>query len=1403
MSLLNRVAALGAAAIVLASSAATPALAAQVVSPAARTAAVDTTPSTPDPSVVSRVPDPVTFLPQTPAAKRQNRPEAQLGFATRHETPAGGIPRPVVTQPALRQPVRPATSSAPPAVSSPAPVNATPAVANGVLTGTAQLAGGAGVYVLMYIETLDGGNAAASFTSYSGTFWFSLPAGTYRIHFWDTNSTVVSGYWCSGAHLCSDAASATPVNVVGGATTTVNATLDPMPSVTGTAYAYDGSPLSGAVVQVYGAGYTTTAGDGTFTVPTPLGDHTIAVQPGQNKAGGWYASGQAGHWTQLQANATPVTVGLAGIAGLTITLPQPRTISGTVTGGGNPLASSWVELMEGDHNVTYVQTGSDGTFSFDVPNGASYTLHVPSGCPFAPAWYASGPAGYAETQGAATVVSANGGNVTGLVTKLPPCPTISGKITDHTGAPLASAIVEIYITGQYCCQVYAITAADGTWSKQFVPGSYTIRASGGNEVPGWYSSGGWVLSETDATPIVITLTGRTGINIQLPAFRHITGTLTTPDGQPAAGVQVLPSWDYIGNTTGADGTYSLKVAPIPTTVTFGATGTTRPGYLGASGYVADQGSAVPVTFSGADVTGKNAVIPFWPRLSGTVTDTHGNPAAGITVGLGPSSGDWYVSMSTTAKQDGTYVLYLQQAPTGDRTVRTWESQVYTPTTVPITLTGADQPGFDLVAHTVPMVNGTIKDSIGDPVSGINVTVLQASNGYYAGSTVTGADGHYSVPLNVGTPAVIVEFTDPSVIHAGGYLGSGGFNPTTPISFTVGVDEVRYDDVVIPTYRHVSGKVLGPDGDPVAGVQVSARVAASESTWVASSTTGPDGSWSLKLIPGPWHIAVASPGGYASGWFGDGGFNYAASPAGPWSQPDADAVRDIQLPAPVTISGRVRYGTTPIDNAEVDVFLNGEGYAYTYTESDGSWSIAVTPGAYTVGVYPIAVYAHGFVGASGFTLNPAAAKVYQVGTSSVSGINIGLVRSFALSGKVTNTAGKSAPYVYVEVWVNGVYYGHKWTSSTGVYSMYVPAGTARVWMYDAYLHLAPGWRTSTGLTANPALAAATKVTKSVSGINLKAPAPRFISGVTSWLDDAATKRTWKGAFVGAYAYGALASEAISGTGGKYKMPVLPGTYAVWSDTLGQSDVSGAPLAGGWYRSGKVVSAVYAQATKVTPPSGGSTVNVQLSYPDHITGTITGPAGDPIGSVAVIFAGGTAYDAVATDATGHFSVSVPPGTYRVGAYQPFGFYEEGWYGPSGYTAVYGAAQDITFAVAGNNTSVVFSLPLAPPPAAPTGVSAAPYHASAVVSWSSAVTTAARPILHSTVTAHPGGRSCTSTSTVCTVTGLDDGTPYTFTVTATTMVGTSAASAPSSPVTPLGVPDAPAKPTVTPSGTTPTVH
>ncbi|MGX5654283.1 S8 family serine peptidase [Geodermatophilus nigrescens] len=138
-------------------------------------------------------------------------------------------------------------------------------------------------------------------------------------------------------------------------------------------------------------------------------------------------------------------------------------------------------------------------------------------------------------------------------------------------------------------------------------------------------------------------------------------------------------------------------------------------------------------------------------------------------------------------------------------------------------------------------------------------------------------------------------------------------------------------------------------------------------------------------------------------------------------------------------------------------------------------------------------------------------------------------------------------------------------------------------------------------------------------------------------------------------------------------------------------------------------------------------------------------------------------------------------------------------AGGARTYAVAAVDAWGQSGPESSVTVTSPVVPAPGAPGApgsVTATAGDGSATVSWSVAADNGS-PVTGYTVTSSPGAVTATTSGTTATLTGLGNGTAYTFTVRAVNGVGTGPASAPSAPVTPAapaGVPGAPGSVTAT---------
>jgi uncharacterized repeat protein (TIGR01451 family) len=121
------------------------------------------------------------------------------------------------------------------------------------------------------------------------------------------------------------------------------------------------------------------------------------------------------------------------------------------------------------------------------------------------------------------------------------------------------------------------------------------------------------------------------------------------------------------------------------------------------------------------------------------------------------------------------------------------------------------------------------------------------------------------------------------------------------------------------------------------------------------------------------------------------------------------------------------------------------------------------------------------------------------------------------------------------------------------------------------------------------------------------------------------------------------------------------------------------------------------------------------------------------------------------------------------------------PHGIMRTIVGVSEMADAVPANNVSTL-SLPTATTPGAPTIGTATAGNAQASVTFTAPVSNGGSAITGYTVTSSPGGLTATGTASPITVSGLTNGTAYTFTVRATNSVGTGPTSAASNSVTPV---------------------
>lgn len=360
---------------------------------------------------------------------------------------------------------------------------------------------------------------------------------------------------------------------------------------------------------------------------------------------------------------------------------QPGSVQGRVTNSltGEPISGVMLTLFptKGQTDQPTASSQEDGVFHFEEVAPGSYAL-------------AAAVNGYVPSNEFQKVVVAAGQNVTNLTVQLTPHSTISGKVLDDTGNPVAGAQVRAYATYMYSAHVrlrYVQTALSGKTGdyvlKGFPPGKFYITAEPPLESKGlvrtFYPK---ALDVDDASQVVMLAgqpLGKINITLRRAFTYHVRGRIADFSGESAT-VSLAPrgttAADLQGASghTAADGSFDLSEI-LPGSYTLWISGTTREG--------AGQRGAHPLLIARQDLdVGQDdinglvlSVIPPL-NLHGTVTFDGSTPAivTGLRVLLVPTGDASFgalqnvgvaedKSFSVNNLDPGNYLVKIQNLPT--------------------------------------------------------------------------------------------------------------------------------------------------------------------------------------------------------------------------------------------------------------------------------------------------------------------------------------------------------------------------------------------------------------------------------------------------------------------------------------------------------------------------------------------------------------------------------------------------------------------------------------------------------------------------------------------------------------------------------------------------------------------
>ena len=1297
--------------------------------------------------------------------------------------------------------------------------------AGGTISGTVTDAASAplsGVCVVANTGSGFGNGSSFDLTAVDGTYSMTgLAPGSYAVGF-STQCSSTGNYANQFYPGVATQAAGTPLVIgVGTAATGINARMQVPASLAGMVTDGSGHPVM-ACVNAYQAGQSAgqaqTQSDGTYVISgLTAGSYAVEVISNFICAGPgvWYGGATS------EATATPVTLnGGQARTGIDVAV-VPATISGTVTSAnGLPLSGVTVSAQgAGSGNVT---TGSDGKYTISGLAEGTYTVGF-GFCPNDTCYLYEYYPGVANFQDAAPVTVTAGTATTGINAVLLVGGTIAGTVTTTGSAPLSGVCVSVFDAGQQSQgvsqqQVAGYTQSDGTYVTQgLVPGRYQIlfdpacsySSASGTSLAAEWSGGG--TSQATATWITV-VNGQTTTSVSAAlgvkaGDGAITGKVTDALGTGSAGICVSafavghgpPALPAAAAFTESNGTYTLTSNGTAAL----AAGTYQVEFDPSCAGINPNNASVQ-WYNGVSTEGSaTSVIVASGTAVGGVNDTlSSGSAVPVIASVTPSSGP--VAGGTQVTITGTNLATSTVTVGGAALTITSDSA----TSIKGTTHSGTAGSADVVVHNA---GGTATDPGGFSYVGLpTITSVSPSSGTTAGGTsitITGTNLSSATAVTIGgSPLTITSDTTTSI--TGTTPASAAGSVAVAVTTTGGTATLAsgFTYVTKPTITGVApstGPLVGNTVITITGSNLASATSVTvggSSLTVTSDTatsitgTTPPGSVGVAAVVVTTGLGVATDAT---------GFTYVAVPVVSLISPVSGPTSGSTV---VTITGTGLSGLTKV--------MFGTVAATTYTSVSGTSATATAPSA-SAGAVDVTVTTVGGTSAVStpgdrFTYAPVpvvgsitpTTGLAAGGTSvTVTGSNFSgatAVRFGTVAG--TNVTVVSATSITVT--------SPAGTAGTVDITITTPGGTSATNSGDRFSYQAAPAFTASSPSLITTTGQAYGYTFAASG----SPAPTFALalGAPAWLSINATSGAVSGTVpsgITTFTYSVTATNGVSpaATAGPSVVTVhTPPAFTVHSPpttgTAGQAygytfTATGNPAptyglsagAPGWLTINTTTGAVSG-----TIPVGTTGFTYSVTASNGVgTAVTTGPFAVNVPEAPVF----TVQSPSLIATTGHaynytfMATGNPAPTYAVAAGAPAWMAINGTTGAVSGTIPVGT-MSFTYSVTASNgvgTAAVvgpFTVAAYALPATPGSVRAVAGVNSAQISWSDGAGGGAPTSF--TVRSVPATSAITTngSATSASVSGLQAGIEYTFTVTASDPGGASAPSTASNAVVPTAV-------------------